>query len=569
MDIDDDVADLPMMELDDLADDDLPDENEVDPDTKEYRLRMCLPTASTSTTQFQHSRNYIAARFRSHLPDVKAAEKVRLFRDDENHIADRRTQRLEMEKYLRRQRTFTGQKHKEANELAGFSKVPNRVRKRMTMEVTLPKKPGENLLLPKMVRYRGLSEGEQNSSYVFLVLNDDDTIDIHPLNKNSWFSFAPMGSLSNAQEASLGALGNDEEAATAEDKALERAEAKMTKMLKKKKLEALAMKLAEKEEDEQLFLDFGMHEDKDAKDAKDREFKRKTASDEGAEEEEDVKPSILGKKRSIHGYTDRGPRDDIDVKDEPSDDDGHMENEYAQDRDEDELPRPKLRLGPEGSPRSDSDGEEDERNLTSSGRQLKKLLEREREQEGPGSGTVSPQQSPVRSPNRPPTGGFKVKSEPSAINLKKRSPSPSNSEDAGASGPSSVEVSNKRVKTEHGLVEAKGMASVANPSPLRGSPSPSRVSPESLSRIMAYESFLPKTGEVLQKSHIKNIILQAEKDSVELTIKELVTLLHRCGRLAENKNHLLNLIKEVAKVREQANAEGVKEYRIFLKDEER
>eukprot|EP00183_Erythrolobus_madagascarensis_P006496 CAMPEP_0185846020 /NCGR_PEP_ID=MMETSP1354-20130828/1811_1 /TAXON_ID=708628 /ORGANISM="Erythrolobus madagascarensis, Strain CCMP3276" /LENGTH=643 /DNA_ID=CAMNT_0028546103 /DNA_START=23 /DNA_END=1954 /DNA_ORIENTATION=- len=624
MDADEDGGEELMMDMeDDLADDELPDEVD-ESEFKEYRVKVRLnPTSTAPGSRVAHTRSYVAARFRSHLPDLASMRNAKLTRDGEYSVARRRKQRLDTERFLLKQRTYVGQRAKMAHELGGFSRVPYRVQKKLTLELHRKEDGEDEAELDghaqngrgggaddeeehdengsdaesggerrRGLRYRGTFDGEQKAAYAFLVLNEDDSVDLHPLGKHSWFSFRPQGALSEFAEKK------------AEDLTAEDAEAAMKKRAQThaEKLQRMNHAVTLKQEQKELLLDFSRMDEKDAEGKKPGDSKKIVRSltvkneDKDEDEEGDSNTRVLPPlPRRLSRPTTNLPRDSsssaikseqqLDYQSDFADDDDRQENEYVSMRDDAEYSgkREGLDGGVESSLKSSpthkelmSDSENDEA-LTSQGRMMKRLLAREKSLEGRGERTEDDDDAldaspPPGAPRRSATlleHGGKPPAAPGSFGgeslLKKRT---ADTEEESAKRAKVEAIPSAGGSNTSGAHVAAGVSpSTASPSALRASPGSARVSPAYISRLMRYKPHLPSAGGLLETQHIVDILQLAERSTERITIKDLVALLHHTGRLANNKDRLYSLVKQVARVLEQPGARpGTREYPLVLKD---
>ncbi|KAA8494996.1 hypothetical protein FVE85_3237 [Porphyridium purpureum] len=534
-----DDDDLVGMEMeDDLMDDELPDDDagghDADDGSAVFRVRF-FPVRETTapSSNSVHKRNVIAARFKGPMPDLAAAaavggsqNPVRLVRDSEPTVAKRRKSRLDTEKFLKSQMSYHGQLRKMANEAAKEAdRVPFRLSKKFSLDVPRSD-PAANradevqqssatgaACTSSMLRYRGaLDAPKPNFGYVYVVLNrEQGTCDMHPMHSHSFFTFQPQGPLLTARE-----LENNEEnedGATA-DQVMQRAKRQREGLDRFE--QQLISKVVSRNEESEALADFKQEAlmQQDTRELTHnggvQRLRRKLPSQETLDDEEDeVKASAGG----------------IDYR--------KVKSESLEFQDEKSL-----------SLVDAGEGSESEQPLTSEGIEMKKLLQRERGETGSNDDFEA---SPSSSPPRPARGAAAPKG------YKRASPTSSAEE-------SPIKGAVKKAKME----PAPGSVMPGTSRPM-SSPSPSR-SPGSFDRLMSYQVHLPPPDEFLERSHIINVLRAVQRDGSTLTMHDFVALLQKTGRLAKNKQRLLELIKGVAFVVDAgASAGGSRQYRIELK----
>ncbi|KAJ8903982.1 hypothetical protein NDN08_000512 [Rhodosorus marinus] len=181
--VDDDIS---------LGDDDLNDliETEV-PDFRDYKLRL---------SNLETNRDYVVARFQSEAPDLKKPKEVRIYRDGErtvhkrtqNRKAEERDADVNQNSILK---DFSGKRVIRPNKPKKDTfrrKMYPRYLRDWNLEMVDEKMGPDTTPLVETRVLTGSFEraGDQNTlQHAFLLLNDDDTVDLVPLGNRSLYRF--------------------------------------------------------------------------------------------------------------------------------------------------------------------------------------------------------------------------------------------------------------------------------------------------------------------------------------------------------------------------------------------
>lgn len=183
-------------------------------------------------------RDFVVARFATNEMNLSEKSSVRLFRDNESTVLQRK-KGIEVDKKEQKfNESFVGQQKQKVYEREGSVFVPRRYQSDWTLEVTQNHSGASSQ--PKEGVFKGKFQGMPSARYAIIALQDENTADVLLIDDYAWFSFQAAQMTDEDVEETWEEKDPQEKEITAAEKKWKRstekknkAESKLSKKVKK------------------------------------------------------------------------------------------------------------------------------------------------------------------------------------------------------------------------------------------------------------------------------------------------------------------------------------------------